>query len=338
MPSCYHKMRHPWLPALISSISGISESAAPNIYGRIVMRALIVLVLAVIALAPLTGTSAAEEVTTEHLGLDVTANLELAQGRSLKDGAVLLVHDSMGHGRMELMAALQDGLRDQGINSLAITLGLGLEKRRGMYDCGLEQDHRHEDAIDEIATWVRWLKEKGAQSVTVAGHGRGANQVALYAINKLDKTVKRVVLIAPLMQTPEKAEAEYHARFGKPLRPDLGRAEELVATEHGNQLIESGFLNCQHAQVTAGAFADYYGANEKFKTTNLLQSIKIPLLLAVGDADPGLSEIQAASGEFASYKTVSLAIIPGADQDFRDLGADELAKKIKDFVGHRAQG
>ncbi len=100
----------------------------------------------------------------------------------------------------------------------------------------------------------------------------------------------------------------------------------------------AGFLNCQHAQVTAGAFADYYGANEKFKTTNLLQSIKIPVLLAVGDADPGLGEIQAAEGEFASYKTVTLAVIPGADQDFRDLGADELAKKIKEFVGHRLQG
>ena len=303
------------------------------------MRGLIVLALAVISLASFTGRSAAEEVTLEYLGLDITANLELAQGKSLKDGAVLLVHDTQGHGRMEFMASLQDGLRDHGINSLAITLGLGIDKRRGIFDCGLEQDHRHEDAIDEIAAWVRWLKDKGAQAVTVAGHGRGANQAALYAINKLDKAVKRVVLIAPLMQTAEKTEAEYRARFGRPLRPELAKAEELVAVEQGNQLVDvAGFLNCQHAQVTAGAFADYYGANEKFKTTNLLQSIKIPVLLAVGDADPGLGEIQAAEAEFASYKTVSLAVIPGADQDFRDAGADELAKKIKEFIGHRLQG
>jgi pimeloyl-ACP methyl ester carboxylesterase len=303
------------------------------------MRGLIVLALAALALVPLSARSAAEEVSIEYLGLGLSANLEIAQGKSLKDGAVLLVHDTLGHDRMELMAALQDGLRDQGINSLSITLSLGLDKRRGMFDCALEQDHRHEDAIDEIDVWVRWLKEKGAQAITVAGHGRGANQAALYAINKLDKSVKRIVLIAPLMATAEKTEAEYRALFGKPLLPELGKAEEFVATERGNQLMDGGgFLSCAHAQVTAGAFADYYGANEKFKTTNLLQSIKLPVLLAVGDADPGMNEIQAAAPEFSGLKTVTLAVIPGADQDFRDTGADDLAKRIKEFVGRRLQG
>ncbi|MGO9544906.1 MAG: alpha/beta hydrolase [Rhodomicrobium sp.] len=304
------------------------------------MRGAIVLALAVLSLASLAGRAPAEEVTLEYLGLEVTANLELAPGKSLRNEAtVLLVHDTMGHGRMELMASLQDGFRDLGINSLAITLGLGLDKRRGMFDCAMEQDHRHEDAVDEIAAWVEWLKEKGAQSITIAGHGRGANQTALYAINRLDKAVKRAVLIAPLMQTVEKAEAGYQARFGRPLRPELAKAEDLAATGKGNQLIDvPGFLNCQHAQVTAGAFANYYGANEKFQTTNLLQSIKVPVLVAVGDADPGLSEIQAAEPEFAAHKTVTLAVIPGADQDFRDAGADELAKKIKEFIGHRLAG
>ncbi len=304
------------------------------------MRGLMVLALAAISLASLTARSAAEEVSIEYLGLGLSANFEVAQGRSLKDGAVILVHDTLGHGRMELMAALQDGLRDQGINSLAITLSLGLDKRHGMFDCSLEQDHRHEDAIDEIDVWVRWLKEKGAQAITVAGHGRGANQVALYAINKLDKAVKRIVLIAPMMQTAEKTEADYRAVFGKPLLPELGKAEEYVASERGNQLLDAGggFLTCPHAQVTAGAFADYYGANAKFKTTNLLQSIKLPVLLAIGDADPNASEIQADAPEFSSLKTVTLAVIPGADQDFRDTGADELAKRIKEFTGRRLQG
>jgi pimeloyl-ACP methyl ester carboxylesterase len=304
------------------------------------MRGLMVLAFAVLSFASFSARAAAEEVTLEHLGLEITANLETASGKSLKsDPVVLLVHDALGHGRMELMAALQDGLHDLGLNSLAITLGLGLDKRHGMFDCALEQDHRHEDAVDEIAAWVRWLKEKGASSITVAGHGRGANQVALYAINKLDKAVKRVVLISPLMQTEEKAEAEYRARFGISLRQELAKAEELVAKEAGNQLVDvPGFLNCKQVQVTAGAFANYYGANEKFKTTNLLQSIKVPVLIAEGDADPDLAEIKAAQAQFATLKTVTFAVIPGADQEFRDLGADELAKKIKEFVGHKLQG
>lgn len=304
------------------------------------MRGLIMMLPAVLCLAGFAPASSAEEVTLEYLGLDLSANLEMAAGKSLKsEGAVLLVHDTLGHDRMELMAALQDGLRDQGLNSLAITLGLGLNKRKGMFDCALEQDHRHEDAVDEIGGWVQWLKEKGASSIVLAGHGRGANQVALYAINRLDKAVKRVVLMAPLMQTPEKAETEYRQKFNHSLREELAKAEELVANEEGNQLLDvPGFLSCPNAKVTAGAFADYYGANPKFQTTNLLQSIKIPVLLAVGELDPHLSDINAAQPEFNALKTVTLAIIPGAGQDFRDLGADELAKRIKEFVGHKLQG
>jgi pimeloyl-ACP methyl ester carboxylesterase len=304
------------------------------------MRGLIILAFAFLSMAASATRGNAEEVSLEYLGLELSGYLETAPGKSLKsDGIVVLVHDTLGHGRMELMAALQDSLRDMGINSLAITLGLGMDKRHGMFDCSWEQDHRHEDAVEEISAWVQWLKEKGAASITLAGHGRGANQAGLYAINRLDKTVKRVVLMAPQMQTEEKAEADYHARFGRSLRQELAKAEELVAQEEGNQLVDvPGFLTCSKAQVTAGAFANYYGANAKFKTTNLLQSIKVPVLLAVGDADPSLSEIRAAEPEFANLKTVTFAVIPGADQEFRDLGADELAKKIKEFIGHRLQG
>lgn len=303
------------------------------------MRALIAFAIAALSITATAPRCAAEQVSMDYLGLELSANLEVPAGKSLKNEVVLLVHDTLGHDRMELMAALQDGLREQGIGSLAITLGLGMDKRHGMFDCAKEQDHRHEDAIDEIANWVQWLKEKGAASITVAGHGRGANQVALYAINRLDKSVKRVVLMSPLMQTEEKAETEYMARFGQPLRQELAKAEEMVANERGNLFVDvPGFLTCSKPQVTAATFADYYGANAKFKTTNLLQSIKVPTLIAIGDADPVLSEVKAAEPEFSSLKTVTLTIIPGTDQDFRDMGADELAKKIKEFIGHRLQG
>src|SRR5579864_2840445 len=105
------------------------------------MRGLMVLALAVLSFVSFSARATAEEVTLEHLGLELTANLETIPSKPLKtEPIVLLVHDSLGHGRMEPMAALQDGLRDLGLNSLAITLGLGLDKRHGMFDCALEQD------------------------------------------------------------------------------------------------------------------------------------------------------------------------------------------------------
>jgi pimeloyl-ACP methyl ester carboxylesterase len=154
--------------------------------------------------------ASAEEVQTEVQGLTVLGNLEIAQGKSLKsDGAVLLLHDTLAHNRMEILSALQELLRERGVNSLAITLSLGLNERRGLFDCGIEQDHRNEDAIVEIQGWVDWLKQQEAANITLAGHARGGNQIAIYAAKEPDAAVKRLVLIAPLADTQTSLEAEW---------------------------------------------------------------------------------------------------------------------------------
>ena len=49
-------------------------------------------------------------------------------------------------------------------------------------------------------------------------------------------------------------------------------------------------------------------------------------------------EIEAARAEFGTQKNVSVSVIQGADQDFRDLAVDELAKKLKEFANHKLQG
>jgi pimeloyl-ACP methyl ester carboxylesterase len=277
----------------------------------------------------------AEEVKTEHQGLDVLANLDMAPGKSLKaDGAVILLHDSLGHHRMELMAVLQELLHARGINSLAVTLSLGLNARRGMYDCGLEQDHRNEDAREELQTWVNWLKEKGAANVVLAGHGRGGAQVAYYLTREPDKAVKRAVLIAPLAQTFSSAGGEYQDRFRVPLQPALAEAERHMAEDQANQLMENvAFLQCPQARVTAGAFINYYGDNPNLYTPSLVPGIKLPTLIAVGDQDPLGEELSAAiSGIPTDTSHITQAVISGADSQFRDIGADHLADRMKSFL------
>lgn len=296
--------------------------------------------LAVIALAGASGAFQlrAEEVSTEHLGLDVLGNLEIARGKSLKaDGAVLLLHDTLAHHRMEIISAQQELLRERGINSLAMTLSLGLNKRRGMFNCAIEQDHRHNDAVDEIQTWIDWLKAKGASSIILAGHGRGASQMALYASRKPDKLVKKLVLIAPMAQTSESAEAEYQARFHRSLREALMQAQALVTKENPQQLIQGvGFLECPVAKVTTGAFADYYTASPRFFTPDLLPDIKMPVLVIVGDQDPVEPQLTAGMEASASLKNVSYERIAGADHFFGDQSADQLADKIKEFLVKKA--
>ena len=93
----------------------------------------------VISMMILSSTGRAEPVSHDFRGLELIGNLELADGRTLaKDGAALIVHGTTGHHRMEIIEVLQRNLRVRGINSLAITFSMGLERREGAYPCTLE--------------------------------------------------------------------------------------------------------------------------------------------------------------------------------------------------------
>ena len=229
----------------------------------------------------------AKPVVTEYMGLDLAANLEIAHKKNLKrHGVVLIVHGTMAHARMELIAELQNQLLENGFNSLAITLSLGLDARKGMYQCDLEHDHRHSDAMAEIAAWVDWLKKQGARNIIVAGHSRGGNQVAQYAARKPDRAVKRIILIAPMTWSIDKSAARYKERYSQDLAKRLRLAEEYIERGDGNMLLpDGGFLNCPNARVTASSFADYYRFNPLLNTPDLLGDIKLPVLVVVGDAD-----------------------------------------------------
>ena len=280
------------------------------------------------------GPSFAAPVQIEIQGLTAVGELQLASGKSLKnDGVVLLLHEELAHHRMEIISALQELLRERGINSLAITLTLGLQSRQGIFDCAIEQDHRNEDAVVEMGAWVSWLKEQGASNVTLAGHSRGGNQVAIYAAKEPDKAVKRVVLIAPTADSTASMEAEYGRRFQQPLQPILAEAEKLVAEDESTTLMTGvPFLVCRNANVTAGAFVNYYGPNQNLYTPSLLPHISMPVMLAVGDLDPLANELIPAVQGIPGTTKIRLETITGADHFFRDVAADDLADRMADFL------
>jgi len=278
--------------------------------------------------------AASEEVVIEEAGLDLIGNLELANGKTLKaDGAALITHGTLGHHGMEIIATWQKGLRQRGVNSLAITLSLGLDNRRGFYDCALEHDHRHSDGVTEIGAWVAWLKTQGAPHVALVGHSRGANQTALYASGAPDAIVERVALIAPPAATREEMAAQYRAAFKSELAPLLEQARQLVERDEGETALEGvGFLSCPAARVTAGAFLDYYDNDAARDTPALLAKLPRPVLVLVGDADTVVPGLAAAMRARPVPANVTFEIIPGADHFFRDLAADDLADRLAPFL------
>jgi pimeloyl-ACP methyl ester carboxylesterase len=296
------------------------------------------LVLACLAGAAVGRPALAAPVAQEYLGLEVGGNLELAAGKSLAaDGAVLIVHGSAAHHRMETIAALQENLKARGINSLAITLSLGLQKRSGMFDCKLEHDHRHADASDEIIFWVEWLQKKGAGRVYLLGHSRGGAQAALAVVERADIGVRGLIAAAPLYQTDAEIDARYAASFGTALQPLLAQARKRVEAGEGDTLLDvPGFLHCKAAKVTAAAFHDYYAPDPQHDILRLLGEITIPTLTVVAGADevvPGLGAALAVAAQSQRLpENAVVTKIDGADHMFRDLFGDELADRVAEFV------
>ena len=274
----------------------------------------------------------AERVTLAYKGLDVSANLQLAAGKSLKDGVALITHGTMGYGGMEIIAAMQSLLKERGMNSLAITLSLGLDNRKGMYDCAITHTHKHTDALDEIGLWLGWLKAKGAGPVTLIGHSRGGNQTAWFAAERDDPIISRVVLVAPARYNMKKVAAAYKKRYDTDLAPLYDKAAKLVKDGRGGAVMKGvGFLYCRNADVTAATFENYYNDDIRKDTPSILSRIKKPVLIISGSDDRVVRGLPGAVRKSGS--SAKLVVVDGAGHFFNDLFADDMADAIAEFVG-----
>lgn len=265
----------------------------------------------------------AEPVELVHGGLTLNGDLRLAEGKTLADGAVVLVHGTLAHHGMEIIAGQQDRLGERGLNTLAVTLSLGRDRRVGMADCSAVQTHRHEDAVDEIAAWIGWLKDKGAGPLTVVGHSRGGNQVARFAAgNPAAGQVDGWVLVAPATWTKDPAPP-----------PFVAEARAKVAAGQGDAVMAlPSFLYCQDARATAAAVASYHAEDPRFDTPRLLGDMPKPVLVVIGDGDNVVPDLPAHLEAAGVPEGVRVETVADAGHMFPDFAADDLADLVAAFA------
>lgn len=280
------------------------------------------------------GTSYAKEVEIKHGDITLNANLELADGKTMNDGVILMTHGTLAHSKHSIMQQLQELFVENGLNSLAINLGFGIDKRHGMYDCGVTHTHQHTDALDEISVWMGWLKEKGASKVTLLGHSRGGNQTAWFAAEHDDPVIKYIVLLAPQIWNEKAASENYKKKYGKDLKPILEKAQALVKAGKAEEILKGvDFIYCKEANVSAVSFASYYTPEPRMDTPSLLSKIKKPVLVFAGTEDTVVKGLDKMYGDLPDKGNSELAIIDGAGHMFQDLYAEEVVEKIVEFVG-----
>jgi pimeloyl-ACP methyl ester carboxylesterase len=284
------------------------------------------------------GPLAAEEVATQHRGLTLLGNLELADGKGVEEGVALIVHGTLAHGGMEIVAALQKNLKIRGQSTLAITLSLGQDRRTGFFDCGKLHAHRPADALDEIDAWIGWLKNNGATDIVLIGHSQGGAQVAGYAVERKDPSVSALVLLAPTTYDLSRAAEAYRARYQAELPELLNKAQALVqggrAVEHMSPV---GFLYCADATVTAGSFVAWYQPSALRHAPTLLPRLRARTLLIVAGNDEIVPDLPAAVEKLArdaapGQAELRIRTVEGADHFFRDIFIEDAADLIAEWL------
>jgi len=276
----------------------------------------------------------AEDVSLKNAdGLSLGANLELADGKTVADGVVLLTHGTLAHNKMEIIANLQKLLAERGVSTLAPTLSLGVGNRTGMYDCKVPTTHKHSDALVEIGLWLGWLKGQGATNVVLAGHSRGGNQTAWFAARENDPVVSKVVLIAPATWTAKDAAKGFEKTHKQPLEKVYAEAESLVAAGKGGEFMKGvGVLYCPGADVTAASIVDYYTPDDRMHTPNLLGLIKAPVLVIAGTKDTVVKGLIEAVEPMVDGDKIQLAVVEDADHFFLDFYIEDAADAIAEFI------
>jgi len=265
----------------------------------------------------------------------LNADLELANDKTLADGVMLITHGALAHRDMEFIVYLRKLFKEQGYNTLAINLSLGVSNRHGMYDCKITQRHRNDDAVEEIDLWVQWLHQQGVSSITLLGHSRGGAQTALYAAERDSDLIKAVVLLAPATHENTNATA-YQLRYKQEMLPLLHKSKKLVSDGRGNTVLEHiGLMSCGDTSVRAETFVSYYGQDQRLDTPYLIPKIKKPLLIVVAGSDEVVVALDKKVAPLADGERVQVIVIDGADHFFRDLNTDDAAEEIDAFLSSK---
>lgn len=274
----------------------------------------------------------AQEVTIKQDNLTLRADLNLASDKKIQDGVVLLLHGTLAHNQMEIIKTVAELLNDKGFNTLSINLSYNLDQRPSqMLDCAIEHQHQHEDAMQEISTWMQWLQEQGVEQVYLMGHSRGGNQIAWYASEQANALIKKIVLIAPATWNAEKSASDYEERYKTPLAELVNKAQAKVAAGQGTEVLDTaGFVYCEKAKVSAKSIVSYYRADERKNTPSLLSKLTQPTLVIMGSEDTTMQDLPAQM-EPITQANVQAVMIEGADHFFLDLYADELVEKTVEF-------
>lgn len=278
--------------------------------------------------ATLSVSAFAEEVQIEHKGIKLNADLQLAEGKALSDGVLMLTHGTLAHNKMELISYLQEMFVENGVSTLAINLSYGISNRASeMYDCSIPAQHTMAQAIEEMAAWQSWLDNQGAGKRWVMGHSRGGNQTAQFAAS-YDGKLEGQILLAPATWDYASTISGYKEKYNKDV---LSIISDHTMKDKDYIVEGASILYCGDSGASLESLSSYYDNNPMYDTPYVLKDIKVPTIVIAGSLDEVVPDLPEKL-ENIQNSNVSLSVIEDADHFFRDIMADDVVDASLEYI------
>ncbi len=197
---------------------------------------------------------------------------------------------------------------------------------------------RFEECLLDIEGAINYAKEKGYKEIILEGHSYGCNKVIYYYIKKNDKSIKKIVLLAPCDIPSEGkkflSEKEY-------ITAEI-ESTRLVKEKREKELID--FSVMANGKIAAGTYYNDFlpgGENDFIRyrdrlegKSEILNKIDIPVLVIFGDRDECvLTEPIDIVQQYLqnNLKNCNIQIINETDHSYTDK-YEELGKIIENNI------
>ena len=187
------------------------------------------------------------------------------------------------------------------------------------------------DAVQDIAGWSNFLKERGYSNVLLFGHSLGAIKSLFAQAHQPHPNVKAIVGLSATRLSYEKL---IDSPRGDLFRETIERCRKLIAAGDGEVPIHVPFPF--PTWMTPTCYLEKYGPEETYNWIRFIDRVEVPSLLLFGarelehnPAFEGLvDELEASKG---NWRNVEIQVIPDADH-FYVSQFDELEDTVSRWL------
>jgi len=265
----------------------------------------------------------AKPVQTKFQNLKVNANFIQAEDKSAP--FYLILHGTWAWQGMELIASTQEILEEESVGSLAITLSLGMDDRKGFLGCPGTITAVHQQSYKELHHWYQYLAALGYNNIVLMSHSRGGSQAAGFAKAYPKDKLKKLVLLAPLAWDKKTVHQQYKKKSSVKLASLLGLTKIMQPHQMMNGV---DLLYCKKQNVSAETFLSYYSDKIQRNTWDLVKNLPVPVEVFLGSKDPLSIQFAESIADKKLPSSLKVHTIDGADHFFRDLYLEDIIESI----------